>query len=115
MSLWKHVLDTEWSQRSDIEALKARAESLRKKLTKRSMKTSQRIDALETQVGELALLCRSLLTVLRTSGALDPDAFEKAMVRIDLEDGVLDNMVTPRSRRPGAKKAPARKKAPGRK
>ncbi len=113
MSLWKYVLDTEWSQRSDIEALKQRADETRRKLLKRSVKTAERLEELETQVGELALLCRSLLLVLRQKGTIDPDALERVMVGIDLEDGVLDHMVTPKSRRPGAKKVPARKKIAG--
>lgn len=63
-----------------------------------------RIEALEDQVGELALLCRSLLAILVESGGVDPERFEAVLDRIDLEDGVRDGKVTEARPQPEAPK-----------
>ena len=49
------------------------------------------------QVGDFALLCRSLLTVLREDGTVQPERFQEVMKQIDAEDGVLDGKINPES------------------
>ena len=56
---------------------------------------AKRIEVLEDQVGELALLCRSLLTVLREDGTVLPERLQAVMRQIDAEDGLVDGKVTP--------------------
>ena len=60
---------------------------------------------LETEVSELALVCRTLLTVLRENAIVDPVTISETMRRIDLEDGVADGRVTPEAERPAAREA----------
>ncbi len=100
MSLWNFFFDSEWQQRADIDGLKSSSDFTLKRLTVQRRETKARIAALEQQVGELALVCRSLLTLLRESGAIDPSRLEEVMRRIDAEDGVIDGRVTPESERP---------------
>ena len=103
MDFWDHLFDNEYKQRADIEVLKR---SARKRVVSRSRQVQQiddqarRIEQLEQQVGELALLCRTLLTVLRTNGAVEPTQFHQVMDEIDAEDGVVDGMVTPQPPNP---------------
>ena len=111
MSIWSHVFDSEWSQRSDINSLKQSQAKVARHDRQRARNTGQRIQELEQEVGELTLLCRSLLTALRENKTLDPAAFEDVMRRIDLEDGVLDGKVSAPSPKPASRpKRPARRK-----
>ncbi|QDV42408.1 hypothetical protein Enr13x_22530 [Stieleria neptunia] len=98
MDFWDHLFDSDYKRRADIEKLKRAA---RRRVAARSHEIQQvdqqakRIDQLEQNVGELALLCRSLLTVLRENRLVEPEQFQEVMDRIDAEDGVVDGMVTP--------------------
>ncbi|MCA9136382.1 MAG: hypothetical protein KDB00_06480 [Planctomycetales bacterium] len=97
MGFWDHIFDNDYLQRADIESLKrqsrARQASRRSELRKIESQ-DQRIEQLEDQVGELTLLCRSLLTVLRQSGAVTPEKLQEVMDEIDAQDGVMDGKVT---------------------
>ncbi|QDV83393.1 hypothetical protein [Planctomycetes bacterium TBK1r] len=98
MDFWDHLFDSDYKRRADIEKLKR---SVRRRSAARSHDIQQvdqqakRIDQLEQHVGELALLCRTLLTVLRENRLVEPEQFQEVMNRIDAEDGVVDGMVTP--------------------
>jgi hypothetical protein len=98
MDFWDHLFDNEYKQRADIESLK-RSSLARKRGRMRDRQQvqdlQQRIEELEDQVGELALLCRSLLTVLREDGTVQPERFQEVMHRMDAEDGVVDGKITP--------------------
>ena len=98
MDFWDHLFDNEYKQRTDIESLK-RSSLARKRGRMRDRQQvqdlQQRIQELEDQVDELALLCRSLLTVLRENGTVQPERFHEVMQRIDAEDGVVDGKITP--------------------
>ncbi|MCD0460378.1 hypothetical protein [Roseiconus lacunae] len=97
MDLWNFLFDSDYKQRVDIESLRTTSRDYRRdKLRHRRELDDQsvRIEELEEQVGELALLCRTLLTTLRESGAIDPKQFETVMREIDLEDGVEDGKIT---------------------
>jgi hypothetical protein len=93
MAFFDYVFDNEFKQRTDIESLKRMS---RNRIAARRRQFSQlqdqgkRIEHLEEQVGELALLCRSLLTILREDGTVEPERFQQVMDRIDAEDGTLD-------------------------
>ena len=98
MDFWDHLFDSEYKQRADIESLK-RMSRLRRSARKRDLQNvkdqQKRIEQLEDQVGELALLCRSLLTILREDGTVEPKRFQEVMKQIDAEDGVVDGKITP--------------------
>jgi hypothetical protein len=97
MNFWDILFDSDYKQRADIEALKdssARRKRAWHQDRQRGEDQQQRIVALEEQVGELTLLCRSLLTCLREAGIVQPEKFQEVMQRIDVEDGVADGKVT---------------------
>ena len=96
MSVWKYLFDNEYLQRADIESLRSAQQSRRRTHIRRSARAEKRLDVLEEEVEELTLLCRTLLTVLRESGTVDPAAIAETMRRIDLEDGVADGKVSDR-------------------
>ncbi len=100
MDFWDHLFDNEYKQRADIESLKQIAR-LRQSAAARQRQLAtdlaKRIEVLEDQVGELALLCRSLLTVLREDGTVLPERLQAVMRQIDAEDGVVDGKITPKS------------------
>ena len=100
MDFWDHLFDSEYKRRADIESLKRsalRRSAARTHDVQRLDQQINRIDQLEQHVGELALLCRSLLTLLRENGIVEPEQFERVMNRIDAEDGVIDGKITPES------------------
>ena len=111
MSIWNYVFDNEYRQRSDIENLKRRSQATGRSQSRKAKELDRRVEELEEELGEITLVCRSLLTVLRQSGAVDPAALEAVMADIDAEDGVIDGRVTPEDKRPKPRKAP---KAPAR-
>ena len=97
MSIFDHLFDSEYKQRVDIESLKRGAQERRRARSRDRQQLDdqqKRIEELEDQVGELALLCRSLLTVLREDGTVEPERFQQVMEKIDAEDGVVDGKVT---------------------
>lgn len=95
-----YVFDSDYKQRTDIEALRGNQHRAGRMTGRRLDRTEDRVEALEQELGEVALLCRALLTCLRQAGALDPAKLEAAMREVDLEDGVLDGKVTPEHERP---------------
>lgn len=97
MDFWDHLFDNEYKRRADIEALKRSSrirQSSRRQERQQIESQEKRIEQLEDQVGKLALLCRSLLTVLRESDAVDPERLQEVMNQIDGEDGVMDGKIT---------------------
>ncbi|XZE51877.1 hypothetical protein SH139x_003543 [Planctomycetaceae bacterium SH139] len=98
MSFWDHLFDSEYKQRTDIESLKKMTVQRNRTLRRTLANTEDhqaRIETLEDQVGELALLCRSLLTILREDGTIQPERFEQVMQHIDEQDGTVDGKITP--------------------
>lgn len=108
MSLWNHLFDSEWRQRSDIETLKSVSMRQSSKLRQQGRKAEQRLKDLEQEVGELSLICRGLLTLLEQQGTVDPQALQEVLHSIDAEDGVIDGRITPESAQP--KLAPKRRR-----
>ena len=100
MDFFDVIFDSEYRQRADIESLKRHSKARREARRQQSHQIDdqqRRIERLEDHVGELALLCRSLLTILRETAAIDPRRFEEVMHQIDAEDGIIDGKVTPKS------------------
>lgn len=98
MDFWNYLFDNEYKQRADIQGLKKHSlvwKQAQQRARRQVDDQQQRIDELENQLGELALLCRSLLTVLREDGTIKPERFHEVMNRIDAEDGTLDGKITP--------------------
>jgi len=106
MSIWNYVFDNEWRQRSDIEALRNRASRTRTRMRSSRSQQDARVDQLEDEVGELALLSRALLTILREQGVVDPARLAEVMHDIDAEDGVVDGKTTLSTPRPASDSAP---------
>jgi hypothetical protein len=100
MSTWNYMFDNDMLQRMDLERLRMRAESASRQMRITRRAHDERIEALESEVGELALLCRALMGMLKEQGHFDAAAFNAALDKIDLEDGVRDGRVTPVSERP---------------
>ena len=71
--MWEYLFDSEWKQRTDIEALRAVQTKSGSHIRRRAKELEKRVEWLEHEVGELALLCRSLLTLLREGGVVDRD------------------------------------------
>ena len=106
MSVWKYVFDNEYLQRADIESLKDANRRRRHRQTQSNARAGKRLEELEEDVEELTLLCRTLLTVLRESGTVDPAEIAETMRRIDLEDGVVDGKVSDRQKPKPQARAP---------
>ncbi len=106
MSLMKYLFDHDLLQRGDIEDLRRRSSAAERRSRRQSRNTAKRIDDLEGEVAELALLCRALLTVLHESDVIDAQQFSDVMRRIDAEDGVIDGKITPDDERPRAPQPP---------
>ena len=97
MSIFNYIFDNEWSQRSDIETLKQQNASLASRVARRRSSEAvqeERVAELEREVGELALLGKTLLRVLLEKGVSTGREIEDMMHHVDLEDGVADGRVT---------------------
>lgn len=97
MGFWDNLFDNEYKQRADINHLRKMASARGLAQTRTStqvLKQEERIEQLEEQVGELALLCRSLLTLLRENGTVDPEQFQEVLHRLDAEDGMVDGKIS---------------------
>jgi hypothetical protein len=97
-----------WQQNREISSLKSQAQAARIRLDLGSRDTKERIEALEQQVGELALMTKALLEVLHQNGGVGKEEILAAMARIDAEDGVIDGKVTPERERPKKKPEPGK-------
>ena len=82
MSILNYLFDSEWSRRSDIEALKEQHSSLVSSL------------GLHQGIGELALLTKTLMRILVEKGVCTGREIEDMMHQVDLEDGSADGRVT---------------------
>ena len=100
MSTWNYMFDNNLLLRSDLERLRRASESAARQMRITRRAHDERIESLEREVGELALLCRALMGMLKEQGHFDAAAFNAALDKIDLEDGVRDGRVTPVAERP---------------
>jgi soluble cytochrome b562 len=90
MSLWKHLFDSEYRQRRDIEELRHRMDA-----AAADTPDDQRdeVRALRRRVDQLELMVEALFGHLESKGELDREGFAKLMVQIDLADGVEDGKI----------------------
>lgn len=97
MSIFNYLFDSDWYQRSDIEALKEQNSNLTSRVEIRrstDAEQSARIAELQQDVGELALLSKTLMRLLLEKGVCTGKELEDLMREIDMEDGVADGRVT---------------------
>jgi len=89
--LWKHLFDSEWKQRDDIESVQSSVTSAMHD----NVRLSRQLRAAEDKVERLELVVEALVTVLELRGGLDRQELALAIERIDLEDGVVDGRMGP--------------------
>ena len=106
MSAWNYMFDNNVLQRMDLERLRSRAADAERQMRSARKAQGDRIEELEHDVGELALLCRALIGMLKEKGDYDPASFSAALDKIDMEDGVKDGRVTPERDRPAQRPSP---------
>jgi len=97
MSVFKYIFDSDWSQRSDIETLKEQNAKLADRLRSKRSRESEhdaRIEDLEQEVGELALVCKTLMQVLLENHVCTGQDIETMLKQIDRADGVEDGRIT---------------------
>ncbi|OYV06919.1 MAG: hypothetical protein CFE26_03750 [Verrucomicrobiales bacterium VVV1] len=63
-------------------------------------KTDDRVEKLENQLAQSALIIESLVTLLDEKGVVSRDELKERVARIDAEDGVIDGKITPASEKP---------------
>jgi DNA repair exonuclease SbcCD ATPase subunit len=97
MSIFNYLFDNEWSQRTDIETLKTRNKNLASRLHLRHKSQAAleaRVTQLESEVGELALLSKTLMRLIVEKGTCTGQELEAMLHQVDLADGVADGRVT---------------------
>lgn len=90
MSIWDYVFDNRYRRRFDIETLKTDRQIHAARIYDQTADLKARVEALEGDLGSLALLCRSLIAMLRTKDVWDEEEFRTLCREIDLEDGKED-------------------------
>jgi len=97
VSFLHYLFDSEWSQRSDIERLKAANERSRSNAARRLRRErakvaglEDRVDDLEQQVGELALYLKAAIRQLDQRGNVPVEELMRTIETIDAEDGEVD-------------------------
>ncbi len=111
MSFFDYLFDSEWSQRSDIETLKARGRQQQMVAARNSRQNTSKVNDLEAkvielqeEVGALQLITRGLLEILKDSPDWDDKKFKDTLLELDLEDGNLDGKISsPVSEKPKPK------------
>jgi hypothetical protein len=85
-----YLFDTDWDQREDIDNLAAHARRLRVDRARDKKAAEARLTALEGEIGEIALFCRTVVEVLIDKGVVDRKTFLERMRPIDASDGRED-------------------------
>lgn len=100
MSLFEFIFNPD-AKRSDINELKSRAKRQQLSAAKASDQAKHKISTLESQVtqlqqqvGELQMISRAMLEMLKRNETWDDALFERTLLEIDLEDGIQDGRVT---------------------
>ncbi|MDB5345669.1 MAG: hypothetical protein JWP89_4046 [Schlesneria sp.] len=87
---WKYLLDSEFSQRSDIESQREELDELKKQLRGRSRSASDTKD-LQEEIGKLKLYIAVIFRLLVSKGIVDRDELYELVEQIDEEDGRSDD------------------------
>ena len=90
MSIFKYLFDSEWNQRSDIESLKSKQRRTTQFHGSRYRQNKAKLEEVENDVGELALYCRTAVTLMVEKGLLTREEFMERMEEIDASDGSPD-------------------------
>jgi len=97
MSIWDYLFDSDWRQRSDIQALKVRGTQLSGYLQSARYSAEQlgdKIKELQSDIAAIALFNQTLLRMLVQKGICTPEEFNALFTEIDLEYGVQDGRIT---------------------
>lgn len=89
------ALSPQAAMRADIRELRDRLKKTDRGGLRNRLDQTKRLEAIESELGELQLLSRALLSVLQEKGGVKWEDILAAMQRIDAEDGVVDGRVTP--------------------
>jgi len=87
--IWSYLLDNEWQQRIDLNALSERTSNLAEEVGE-NQELAKEIAEIEHTVAGLALLNRTLLALLTEKGLLTAEEFQAQLKEIEQEDGVHD-------------------------
>lgn len=98
MGILSYLFDHDLLQRHDIEQLKEQQQRTFR-LTRHAargekMKTDARLSELEGDVGELALFCRTAVTLMIEKGLITQEEFLRRMNEVDKSDGKSDGKYT---------------------
>ena len=100
MSLFEFIFNPD-AKRSDINELKSRAKRQQLLAAIASDQAKNKISTLESQVtqlqqqvGELQMISRAMLEMLKRNETWDDALFERTLLKIDLEDSIQDGRVT---------------------
>jgi len=101
MSLFfRHLFDSNLSQRTDLERLDQKAERLEARIwSERSRSDDVRLEVRELRkdVARMLLTVETIQRVLADRGICSREDFIKRMRAIDAEDGIVDGRITPDS------------------
>ncbi len=94
-AFWKYLVDNEVMQRADIEGLRSSVRVSSRHARRRSAELRDRVEELETELGEIRLFSRALLSLLQETGALDPTRLRAKLLELDAADGTIDGRYEP--------------------
>ncbi len=98
MSLFRHMFDSHWMQRADINDLEERAEQLESRVMSSKQKSAnleQDVSALRRDVSGVILMLETMQRVLADRGICSQEDFVKRMRALDAEDGIVDGKMSP--------------------
>ena len=94
-SFWKFVFDNEVMQRADIEEVRSRARRNARRAAMRASDLEERLEQVESELGEMRLFTRALLSLLQENDTLDPERIREKILEIDASDGSVDGRFDP--------------------
>ena len=94
MGIGKFLFDNELFQRLDIEDTKRALHAKSKMDIRARGRIHREVEALEDDLGTLALLCRAMMRMMIEKGVMSRDELVGAMKAIDAHDGKVDGRYT---------------------
>ncbi len=98
MSIWNYIFDNEYMQRADIEALKRNQSAAIRARSRQAMHAEARQKEMEDEIGELALFCRTAVTLMIEKGLITQQEFVNRMQQVDASDGKIDGQFKPKTK-----------------
>src|SRR5688500_2061793 len=98
MGFLSYLFDIEWDERADIDRLQHRARAARLDRSREKRALEARMTAIEREIGEIALFCRTAIEVMIEKGVVKRAEFIEHLRAIDARDGVEDGKLAPGSR-----------------